>query len=1327
MNRILIVEDEAIVAMDIEDRLTALGYQVAGRATSGEQALELVESGRPDLILIDIRLAGKVDGIMTAREIRRRFHLPAIFLTAYSEDETLERAKLAEPFGYLFKPFDDRELKSAIEIALYKHRSEEGIRHLNRLYDVLSRVNQAVVHCRSREELLTAVCRILVDRGEVDLAWIGWHDPVTSRIMPETHFGRSIEILQQANFYANDRPEGQGNPGKAIREGKPFVCNTCVGEDCLYPEMQRPHQFGFQSCGSFPLRFRGQVCGALNISVSEPGFFSDQESKLLEEVATDLSFALDKLDSEVLREQAEAALIASESGFRKLYDSMRDAFAMVDLSGKIIKANTTFKELIGYNDAELSLLTYSDITPDEWHDFEKGILQNQVQPRGYSEIYEKEYRHKDGTIIPVELRTFLIRDDSGQPISMWAIIRDITERKQTEKALQASNEKFRLAMEAAEEGIWDWNLSTGEQYLSPGFMHVVGYNPGEIELNCQVWEEHVHPEDLRVALNSLQEHLTGNTPSFECEYRVRTKQGPYLWALSRGRVVSRAPDGTPRRIVGAVSDITAKKLAQAALEESLSLHKATLESTADGILVVNLEGRIVSWNQKFLAMWHLPVDIVNSRDNNRVKAHVMDQLQDPQGFLTLANELYINPELEADDLLHFKDGRVFERYTRPQYLNNQIVGRVLSFRDVTARLQAEAALKESEAKYRRIVETASEGIWAMDQDYRATYVNQIMAAMLGYLPAEMIGQPVTAFMFPEDLENHQQKIARRCQGLDDNYEQRFRCKDGSEFWSIVSATVLTDTAGSFQGSFAMLTDITERKRMEDALRDNEQFLNDIFTSIKDGLSILDLDRNLIRVNPAMEGFAQSYPMLGRKCYQVYHNRNTPCQICPVTHTLQTGEASQEVVEAKSDDGNTSYHEIFSYPFINRTTGQLAGAIEYVRDVTEQKKAAASLQEMEKQLLQAQKMEAIGTLAGGIAHDFNNILWAMMGFAEMASYNLLNTDMARQYLDQVLKAGQRAKKLVGQILAFSCRSESVKKPLFLKPIVQEAINLLRATLPATIEINAQLLSESPVLADATQINHATMNLATNAFHAMEKTGGLLSITLDEMEFDRPMPTVHGGLPPGSYVRLKIEDTGAGIDPEIQPRIFEPYFTTKEVGKGTGLGLATVLGIVKSHGGEISLESQPGQGTAFSLYFPIIDQQPDLPIHEQPTLPKSAERILFIDDEPALAELGKAALTRLGYAVTASTKSREALEIFQTRPQEFDLVITDLTMPHLNGLDLARHLQALRPELPIIICTGYSELLNPAETRELGIKEILGKPLSLTLLAETVKRVLQSNPS
>ncbi|RPH39281.1 MAG: response regulator, partial [Desulfobulbaceae bacterium] len=384
-----------------------------------------------------------------------------------------------------------------------------------------------------------------------------------------------------------------------------------------------------------------------------------------------------------------------------------------------------------------------------------------------------------------------------------------------------------------------------------------------------------------------------------------------------------------------------------------------------------------------------------------------------------------------------------------------------------------------------------------------------------------------------------------------------------------------------------------------------------------------------------------------------------------------------------------------------------------------------LKNMEAQLQQAQKMEAIGTLAGGIAHDFNNILGAILGYAEMALDDCPAGSMAANDVGQVVKAGHRARELVKQILAFSRQAETEHMPLQPAAIIKEAIKMLRSSLPSTIIIRQDIDKDAgPVFADPTQIHQILMNLCTNAFHAMETTGGTLSVSLKGKTLSRKDLVNEPQAEPGNFVHLSVSDTGAGIPPEIRERIFDPYFTTKETGKGTGMGLSIVHGIVKSYGGFISCHSTPGQETIFQVFLPVMTEI-NLPAEmmEQP-LQLGNERILFIDDEEMLVEMGQNLLERLGYRVTVRTSSLDALTTFQNQPDQFDLVITDQTMPGITGSDLARRMLQIRPDLPIILCTGFSNLISEEKARSLGIKGFALKPLAKKDIAALIRKVLDN---
>ena len=388
--------------------------------------------------------------------------------------------------------------------------------------------------------------------------------------------------------------------------------------------------------------------------------------------------------------------------------------------------------------------------------------------------------------------------------------------------------------------------------------------------------------------------------------------------------------------------------------------------------------------------------------------------------------------------------------------------------------------------------------------------------------------------------------------------------------------------------------------------------------------------------------------------------------------------------------------------------------------------------LESRIQQAQKMEAIGTLAGGIAHDFNNILAAIMGYTELATLQISNEEKVRKHLNQVLSAAMRAKDLVQQILSFSRQQAGGRIPVQARLIIKEAIKLLRASLPATMEIREDIAPDVGLVeADPTRIHQVMMNLCTNAVQAMEGEKGVLSIDLHNVEIPGDTPETGTASPPvpelqpGRYLCLGVRDTGCGMTPEVQKRIFDPYFTTREKEVGTGLGLAVVHEIVRSYGGAVTVESRPGKGSTFRVYLPLMEQKPAATRRESPldSLPGGNERVLFVDDEPSLSRMGKEMLERLGYRVTAMTGGMEALETFRRDPERFDLVITDMTMPCMTGLELAEEIRKLRPGMPVILCTGYSRHVTEEKARLMGIRSLLMKPLVMRELAEAVRDALQ----
>ena len=510
-------------------------------------------------------------------------------------------------------------------------------------------------------------------------------------------------------------------------------------------------------------------------------------------------------------------------------------------------------------------------------------------------------------------------------------------------------------------------------------------------------------------------------------------------------------------------------------------------------------------------------------------------------------------------------------------------------------------------------------------------------------------------------------------------------------------------------------EIGERKRAEAVMTRLAAAVEQAFEAI----TIMDPHFSIQYVNPAAEVIYghKRREILGGNALALLRDRFFDPPISAIRARLETGEAWSGHLLYRRTNTDTCELEGTISP-IRNAEGEVVNLVSIQRDMTHEL-------ELEKRLMQSQKMEAIGTLAGGIAHDFNNILSPIIGYAELLREECREDAHKLRFVDQILLAAERARDLVRHILTFSRQTEQVHQPLRIQPIVKESLKLLRASLPATIEIRESIDPAcGPILSDPTQIHQIMMNLCTNAYHSMEEGGGVLSVCVTREKGEPPPAGDPSDVTTGALVRLAVQDTGAGIAPEVIDRIFDPYFTTKQPGKGTGLGLSVVHGIVEQSGGKIRLQSEPGEGSLFEVYFPEL-RGADTAAPVPPGEPErgSSEHVLLVDDEEAIIAMLEQTLTRLGYCVESCISGPEALEVFRADPQHFDLVITDMTMPHMTGDTLARAILALRPDIPVIMCTGFSEAITPQQARALGIREYIMKPVVRGELAAAIRRVLR----
>jgi PAS domain S-box-containing protein len=560
-----------------------------------------------------------------------------------------------------------------------------------------------------------------------------------------------------------------------------------------------------------------------------------------------------------------------------------------------------------------------------------------------------------------------------------------------------------------------------------------------------------------------------------------------------------------------------------------------------------------------------------------------------------------------------------------------------------------------------------------------------------------------------------------------NYEEPEMRPDGSQAWILTSKVPMFDPDGDVIGVLGTYSDITERKLIEEALRENQSRLDLALRSAQMGVWHWDLIKDkrffddqvclLLGIDQAkFTGTADEF-------FNAVHPDDREMIKATLERAIERDMPYETEYRAVWPDG--SVHNIIARAKLFRDeTGQPMRLNGLAWDITEHYRAQEEKEMLEGKLRQAQKLEAIGTLAGGIAHDFNNILQPMIGYTEMALTKLSPSNPMRDDLEQVINASLRAKELVRQILTISrSTQEQPRTPSDISSIIKEALKLLRASLPTSTEIRQNIRS-GVVQADATQIHQVLMNLCTNAAHAMDGEG-ILEVGLSPIELsESDLADQHIiDLKPGPHLKLSVSDTGAGMDKATLERIFDPYFTTKEVGKGSGLGLAVVHGIVKRHEGAITVRSELGKGTTFSVYIPRIETADESSVETPRETPTGTERILLLDDEEVIVEMGIGILTRLGYKVAAETDSLHALEVFSVRPYDFDLIITDYTMPNLSGMDFVKEVRRIRPDIPVILCTGFSEKTTPDSVKKLGI-ELLMKPYRLRQISDVVRKILDA---
>lgn len=1187
------------------------------------------------------------------------------------------------------------------------------------------------------------------------------------------------------------------------------------------------------------------------------------------------------------RRQVEDALRQSEEKFRLAFQTSPDSINFNRLSdGKYIDINEGFTKLTGYTREDAVGITSIDL--DIWYDSnDRKRLVKALLSEGYVENLEAKFQRKNGQI-GVGLMSARVLKLNGEDVIL-SITRDITERKQVENALRESEDKHNQLVESLTDAILVWS-DEGIIYANPAAFKLFRANL-ENGLMGKHYLDLVHADDRPESVERIRKSKNEKWIAPRREHRMVTTDGQVIHVESIG-----VPIQSQGQILhfGIFRDINERKRAEEELrlddqriEALLKLNQMTDASLQEIASFAMEEAvRLTQSRIGYLAFANEDESVLTMYAWSRSAMRECGIEQKPLVYPVANTGLWgetvrqrkaiITNDYPAPNPLKkgFPKGHVnVQRHLGVPILdNNRIVivagvgdkGSDYNERDIkqlellmsgmwriVQKKQAEDALRHSEARFRTAFENASVGITLVSLEGIYLEVNEAFARILGYQPEDLIGKSVVDFTHPGDLDRRSSFLNDLISGRISSGEQERRLshRDGSYVWVLIGVSVQRDSNGIPMYFISLVQDITERKKIEEELRENLLFLRQIEKIARIGGWKTNIETDELKwtegVYQILEAPLDYKPML-EEGLRFYDTESIPMIRDALTRALKDGSpfaipakvitktgkqlwvevrGLQQVVEGgktsvvgtfqditerkKAEEtlretekkyrelaeslpqvifevdsrGNLVYLNQTGYALFGYTAEDLAngfnvreafikedrervakdimlnvegrrlGSQEYTAvkkdgtrfpvgvhanrvirggnatgirgiliDFTQVKRADEERKKLELQLQQAQKMEAIGALAGGIAHDFNNILSAIIGYSELAMLNEGAEHCAAE-LNEALKAANRAKDLVKQILAFSRQTDEDRMPVRVALIAKEAVKFLRATIPATIEIQTRIEERSgAVFANSVELHQIIMNLFTNAQHAIGNSTGIIEVRVQDTEIDLSQENGLMGLASGSYVRISVKDTGCGMTMDVMKRIFDPYFTTKEKGVGTGLGLAVVHGIIKKYGGTINVQSELGKGATFHIFLPKVDIDSAITVEQAGTMIGGSERILFVDDEKMLVDIGQHALERLGYEVVCRTSPIEAFELFKAKPDHFDLVITDQTMPGMTGDALAKEIMRIRPGLPIIICTGYSQTIDQQRAKQIGIKEFVMKPILINQIAGAIRNAL-----
>ncbi len=1019
------------------------------------------------------------------------------------------------------------------------------------------------------------------------------------------------------------------------------------------------------------------------------------------------------------KEQTEAKLQQINKEYETLVNYQKDMVVKVDAENKFEFVSKSYCDLFGKSKSDLIGHQFTPLVHEE--DLAKTMEEMKKLKQPPNQCYiEQRAKTKYGWRW-LAWSDQAILDKQGNILSIIGTGRDITERKKMELALSESQAKFKSAFQYSNIGIVLGDPDGNIIDVNPEFLEMLKYSKEELlTLNFQ---KITHHQDIERELRLYRQVLAGEQNSYRLEKRYISKEGEEVW-VDISVAARKNKQDTIDLLIGMTIDISQKKKFEIALRESEEKFKSIFKFSHVGIVICEPRGIILEANQSFADMLgYKQYEIVSQKVSKYT--HPDDRKRELEQIQMIFQNKKDNFNLEKRYIT--KNGEYFwadifiaaQRDAKGALV--RLIGVILN---IDEKKKATESFLESQKKFVTLLENMQLIAINLDKNGNITFCNDFLLNLTGWEREEVTGKNWFEYFIPDDHKENMEKEAfidvLRSGKAPTYYENPIKTRNGDQYDILWNNTVFYDSKGNFESITSIGQDITDKNRYLRKIQESEQRFKSYMENAPVGILVVNDQKQFLDANKAAEKMLQYSrgELKTKRIEDIIVKDDLEKNYRHFQEVCKKGQSSGEIRHITKSGEN----RVLAIDAVKLSDKRI---LAFAIDVTEKRASEAEQKKLEENMERSQRLETLGTLAGGIAHDFNNLLTPILGYSDMMKINLSSEDPNYDNINEIHHAALHAKELVSQMLNFSRKTEQHKKTVYVNVILKEVLKMLRPIIPSTIKIRHHIQDRvGKSMADATKIHQVFVNIINNAHQAIKDDKGELNIDLKQITISKERSREFLELSPGEYIEVAISDTGTGMDEFTKERIFDPFFTTKEIGSGTGLGLSVVHGIIRDHRGEITVQSKPEEGSTFFVYIPVIEEKKTEKFVAQKIIKGNQEVILLVDDKPNVTKIMSKLLETLGYQVLAVNSSREAYEIFQSNRDAIDLMVTDLTMPEMTGLTLAKKTHLLNPKLPVIMMTGYGNKISIEEQEVAGIYAIITKPITINEISNLLDEIFST---